>query len=38
MSSYAPLGGYKRSGLGREMGDDALNEYTEIKSVQFHAG
>jgi aldehyde dehydrogenase (NAD+) len=37
MSSYAPLGGYKRSGHGREMGDDALDE-SELKSVQFHAG
>ena len=30
----APFGGYGRSGLGREMGRPALDEYTEIKSIQ----
>lgn len=28
-----PFGGYKQSGLGREMGSYALNNYTEVKSV-----
>ncbi|MCK9250584.1 MAG: aldehyde dehydrogenase family protein [Solirubrobacteraceae bacterium] len=28
-----PFGGYKQSGLGRELGPDALNEYTEVKHV-----
>jgi len=28
-----PFGGYKQSGWGREMGKDALELYTEIKSV-----
>jgi aldehyde dehydrogenase (NAD+) len=28
-----PFGGFGRSGLGRENGIDALNEYTETKSV-----
>jgi acyl-CoA reductase-like NAD-dependent aldehyde dehydrogenase len=28
-----PFGGYKQSGLGREIGLDALNEYTEVKHV-----
>ncbi len=28
-----PFGGYKESGWGREMGHEALTEYTEIKSV-----
>jgi (Z)-2-((N-methylformamido)methylene)-5-hydroxybutyrolactone dehydrogenase len=28
-----PFGGFKQSGLGREQGLDALNEYTETKSV-----
>jgi phenylacetaldehyde dehydrogenase len=28
-----PFGGYKESGWGREMGHEALVEYTEIKSV-----
>ncbi|RFU66567.1 aldehyde dehydrogenase family protein [Peribacillus glennii] len=29
----SPFGGYKSSGLGREMGSYALNNYTEVKSV-----
>ena len=28
-----PFGGYKESGWGREMGPDALNNYTETKAV-----
>jgi len=28
-----PFGGYKQSGLGREIGLDALDEYTEVKHV-----
>ena len=28
-----PFGGYKQSGLGREMSSEAINEYTEVKSV-----
>ena len=28
-----PFGGYKQSGIGREMGLDALDAYTETKSV-----
>jgi len=31
----APFGGYKRSGLGREMGMHAVNLYTEVKNVYF---
>ncbi len=33
----APFGGYKRSGLGRELGMGALDNYTEVKSVYFSA-
>lgn len=33
----APFGGYKRSGLGRELGLGALDNYTEVKSVYFSA-
>jgi acyl-CoA reductase-like NAD-dependent aldehyde dehydrogenase len=28
-----PFGGYRRSGLGRENGLEALHEYTRVKSV-----
>ncbi|HEY6798254.1 MAG TPA: aldehyde dehydrogenase family protein [Kineosporiaceae bacterium] len=28
-----PFGGFKRSGLGRELGPDALAAFTEIKNV-----
>lgn len=28
-----PFGGFKQSGLGRELGPDALDAYTEIKNV-----
>jgi acyl-CoA reductase-like NAD-dependent aldehyde dehydrogenase len=33
-----PFGGFKKSGLGREMGAEALNEYTEVKSVWIDTG
>jgi len=33
-----PFGGFKQSGLGREMGLDALNEYTEVKSIWIDTG
>ncbi|MGJ7911644.1 aldehyde dehydrogenase family protein [Neobacillus sp. LXY-1] len=29
----SPFGGYKQSGIGREMGSYALHNYTEVKSV-----
>jgi phenylacetaldehyde dehydrogenase len=31
--SWAPFGGYKQSGWGREMGHEALEAYTEVKAV-----
>jgi len=31
----APFGGYKKSGIGREMGMHAVQLYTEVKSVFF---
>lgn len=31
--NYAPFGGFKQSGNGRELGPDAINEFLEIKSV-----
>ncbi|CDQ37819.1 Aldehyde dehydrogenase PuuC [Virgibacillus salexigens] len=32
-NAAAPFGGYKESGIGREMGSYALDNYTEVKSV-----
>ena len=29
----SPVGGYKQSGWGREMGHHALSLYTEVKSI-----
>jgi phenylacetaldehyde dehydrogenase len=28
-----PFGGYKQSGWGREMGEEVLHNYTEVKAV-----
>ena len=33
-----PFGGYKHSGIGRELGEYALENYTEIKAVQVNLG
>nr|XP_050048925.1 aldehyde dehydrogenase, mitochondrial-like [Dermacentor andersoni] len=33
MGPHTPFGGYKMSGIGREMGEDGIMEYTEVKSV-----
>jgi aldehyde dehydrogenase (NAD+) len=33
-----PFGGFKQSGLGRELGLDALHAYTEVKSVWIDTG
>jgi acyl-CoA reductase-like NAD-dependent aldehyde dehydrogenase len=30
-----PFGGFKQSGVGRELGPDALEHYTEVKNVYF---
>jgi acyl-CoA reductase-like NAD-dependent aldehyde dehydrogenase len=31
-----PFGGFKQSGIGRELGPDALDAYTEVKNVFFN--
>lgn len=33
VSFMSPFGGYKRSGLGRENGIEAIHEYLQTKSV-----
>lgn len=35
---YAPYGGYKRSGIGREFGEAGLSEYLETKAVLWGVG
>jgi len=38
VSYMSPFGGYKRSGLGRESGQDAVREYLQTKSVWIDTG
>jgi aldehyde dehydrogenase (NAD+) len=33
-----PFGGYKQSGIGREMGEYALETYTQVKAVHINLG
>jgi aldehyde dehydrogenase (NAD+) len=37
-SPWAPFGGYKQSGIGREFGDYGLLEFTQLKAVSWSAG
>jgi len=32
-SPQAPFGGFRQSGFGKELGEEALKEYTEVKAV-----
>ncbi|QQP41906.1 10-formyltetrahydrofolate dehydrogenase, partial [Caligus rogercresseyi] len=34
----APFGGFKRSGFGKDLGQDALNEYLKIKTITIEHG
>jgi len=40
MSGYPEIsfGGFKQSGLGRELGHFSIDEFTELKSVLIHLG
>lgn len=38
IDAAAPFGGYKESGFGREMGKDALDLYTQVKTVWVNLG
>ncbi|CCF53007.1 hypothetical protein NDA11_007956 [Ustilago hordei] len=38
VSNAVPFGGYKSSGIGRELGVDAIKEYTQVKSVHWNFG
>ncbi|MAE02710.1 MAG: aldehyde dehydrogenase [Porticoccaceae bacterium] len=38
MDIAAPFGGYKSSGLGRELGEEGLHDYLEYKSINLPAG
>jgi aldehyde dehydrogenase (NAD+) len=33
LDTRAPFGGYKQSGIGRELGEYGLQQYTQVKSV-----
>ncbi|XP_050665136.1 aldehyde dehydrogenase X, mitochondrial-like [Leptidea sinapis] len=33
VTSQTPFGGFKESGLGRELGEEGINQYLEIKTV-----
>ncbi|KAG9056545.1 aldehyde dehydrogenase (NAD(P)(+)) ald5, partial [Serendipita sp. 407] len=38
LSNQSPFGGYKMSGIGRELGSQALSSYLETKSVLWNVG
>lgn len=37
-ASELPFGGYRQSGLGRELGRHAVEDYTETKTLTMHVG
>lgn len=38
ISYQAPFGGFKESGMGRELGSYALENYTQVKTVHYRLG
>ncbi|KAF0515735.1 putative aldehyde dehydrogenase [Gigaspora margarita] len=38
IDANTPFGGYKESGMGRELGKYALDQYTQVKTVQINLG
>ncbi|KAL0959101.1 hypothetical protein HGRIS_014399 [Hohenbuehelia grisea] len=38
VDTNVPFGGYKQSGIGRELGEYALETYTQVKSVHINIG
>jgi len=38
VSMNVPFGGYKQSGIGRELGEYALETYTQVKAVHINIG
>lgn len=38
ISYQSPFGGFKESGLGRELGEYALDNYTQVKTVRIRLG
>ncbi len=38
MDAALPFGGYKQSGFGRELGAQAVEHYTEVKTVWLNLG
>ncbi|KAJ6480391.1 aldehyde dehydrogenase domain-containing protein [Mycena sanguinolenta] len=38
LHANVPFGGYKQSGIGRELGEHALDNYTNVKAVHINLG